>query len=251
MCRLACLIGFSLALITAPAVAREVNVAIGLSLSPYVIPEETRGMEYDIVKEALALEGHTLRPHYMPQGRVAKELGGGQLEAALTQRMEVGLPAHYSDVYITYQNFAITLASRNLAVDKEEDLAGKSIIAFQRAALYLGPRFKAVVEANPLYREESRQVVQPIMLYLDRIDVVIADRNIFNWFAHQPEVAAKVDTRQPLRFHPLFPPTDYRMAFRDEGLRDAFNRGLAKLRASGAYDRIVRAYTPVMAAEAR
>ncbi|MBV5324952.1 MAG: hypothetical protein J0626_06615, partial [Rhodospirillaceae bacterium] len=77
----------------------------------------------------------------------------------------------------------------------------------------------------------------------------IADRNIFNWFAHDPEVTAKVDTSQAVRYHAIFPPTEYRVAFRDQGLRDSFNRGLVKLRESGEYARIVARYSPLMVEE--
>jgi len=226
--------------------AREVSVAIGFSIPPYVIAEERRGIEYDIVKESLASEGFEMVPHFVPLGRVIKEIDAGQAEAAMTQRLETGIKAHFSDVYITYHNFAITLASRNIAVESMADLGDKSVLAFQNASLYLGPEFKAAAAADPHYREEARQMAQPLLLYLGRVDVVIADRNIFSWFAQQPEVQAKTDTRQAIRFHPLFPPTDYRMAFRDADLRDHFNRGLATLHRTGAYDRIVRRYAPLL-----
>ena len=228
------------------AQAREVSVAVGFSIPPYVIPEERRGMEYDIVKEALASEGIEMVPHFIPLGRVIKEIEAGQVDAALTQRIESGLKAQFSDVYITYRNYAITLASRDIAIAGIEDLRNKSVVAFQNATLYLGPQFQEMAKANPEYREETRQVVQPLLLYLGRVDVVIADRNIFSWFSRLPEVVGKTDTTQPLRFHPLFPPTEYRVAFRDAGLRDAFNRGLAALRRSGGYDRITRSYSSLM-----
>lgn len=231
------------------AQARDVSVAIGFSLAPYVIQEEKRGMEYDIVKEALALEGHTMVPQYVPLGRVAKLVEAGRADAAMTQRMELGIAAHYSDVYITYRNFAITRASRKIKIDRVEDLSGKSILAFQNATVNLGPAFKNAVDGNPTYREEPKQITQPVLLFLGRVDVVIADRNIFNWFAHDPEVTAKVDTSQPVRYHAIFPPTDYRMAFSDSELRDSFNRGLAKLRQSGEYARIEKRYSPLMIEE--
>ena len=232
-----------------PALADEVSVVIGFSLPPYVIADENRGMEYDIVREALALEGHAMVPQYVPLGRVVKVMEAGRADAALTQRVETGLAANFSDVYIVYRNYAITLASRDLKIDRVEDLAGKSILAFQNATIYLGPAFKTVVAGNPTYREEAKQISQPILLFLGRIDVVVADRNIFSWFAHAPEVAGKVDTTQAVRYHPLFPPTEYRMAFRDAVLRDSFNRGLASLRESGEYARIVARYSPLMVEE--
>lgn len=243
------LVWLFLPLLVAPAMAREVKVGIGRSISPYVIPDELRGLEYDVAREALALEGHRLVPEFLPLAREVKAFEGGQIDAMLTQRPGALPGAAYSDVYVVYRNYAITLESRNLAVDALGDLAGKSVLAFQNAALYLGPEFKAVTAGNPNYREESRQQVQPTLLFSNRVDVVIADYKIFNWFAGQPEVKAKVDTAQPLRYHPLFSPTEYRVAFRESGLRDAFNRGLARLRADGEYDRIVARYSSGMLRE--
>jgi polar amino acid transport system substrate-binding protein len=235
-----------LASIPGQTAAAEVTVGIGLSLSPYVFPNERRGMEYDIVKEALAREGHTMVPVFLPLGRVLKEVETGQVAAAMTQRPGMSSGTSLSDVYITYRNFAISLDSRNLDISRLEDLADKSVLAFQKANVYLGPDYRKVVEDNARYREEADQVVQPLLLFLGRVDVVIADSNIFSWFASRPEVRAKVDTTQPLRYAPLFPPTQYRMAFRDPKLRDDFNRGLAELRASGDYDRILARYAAEM-----
>lgn len=243
------LVGASVVAGGCPAQAREVSVVIGFSLSPYVIPGEQRGMEYDIVKEALALEGHTMLAQYVPLGRVPKVMEMGRADAAFTQRIDTAVGAYLSEVYIVYRNYAITLASRDIKIDRLEDLAGKSILAFQNASSYLGPAYKAVVQKNSTYREEAKQISQPILLFLGRVDVVVADRNIFNWFSHDPEVTAKVDTSQAIRYHAIFPPTEYRVAFRDQDLRDAFNRGLAKLRSSGEYGRIVARYSPLMVEE--
>lgn len=234
-----------------PARGAEIDMAVGRSLPPYVIVAETwSGLEYDIVKEALAIEGHGMKPRLMAFARVHKELESGLADAAMTMRPDGGAKGmHFSDVHVTYRNYAISLARRDLAVASVADLADKAVIAFQNAQIYLGPDYKAAVANNPRYREEAKQAVQPTLLFLDRIDVVVADRNIFAWFADDAEVKTKVDTSQPVRFHPIFPPTDYHVAFRDPALRDSFNRGLRKLRDSGAYDRIVARYAGLLKEE--
>lgn len=236
-------------LLIADADAREVEVAIGISVPPFVIPDEQRGMEYDIVKSALAIEGHVMKPHFLPPIRAMRAMEGGTADAALTQQPDFGLQAHYSDVHITYHNVAITLASRGARIERVEDLAGKSVVAFQKASAYLGPGFQKIAASNPGYREEAKQTAQPILLYLGRTDVVITDPAIFSWFARSPEVAARADTSQPIHIHPVFPPTEYRVAFRDPELRDSFNRGLARLRQSGEYARIVARYAPLLGSE--
>jgi polar amino acid transport system substrate-binding protein len=225
-----------------PAQAANLIMAVGRSLPPYVFIDEWRGLEYDVVREALELEGHTITPRFMAYARVIKELESGAVDAAMTMRPDTGVRAHYSDVHVTYRNYAITLAKRNLTIDSPADLGGKTVMAFQNATRYLGAEFKAMAANNPAYREEAKQAIQPTLLYLGRIDVAVADSTIFNWFANTPDVKAKADTSQALRLHPIFEPTDYHVAFRDPALRDSFNRGLRKLRESGQYATIVARY---------
>lgn len=232
------------ALVAAPmaAWAADVVVAVGRSLPPYVIAETWTGVEYEIVKEALALEGHAIQPRFMAYARVVKEMNAGLVDAAMTMRPDSGVRACYSDSHVTYRNVAITLARHDLTIRSVADLADKSVVAFQNASLYLGPEYRKAVASNPHYREEAKQVVQPLLLFLDRTQVVVADRNIFGWFAHDPEVTGKADNTQQLRIHAIFPPTDYHVAFRSQALCESFNRGLAKLRDSGMAAAITARY---------
>lgn len=232
-----------------PVRAAEVVMAVGRSLPPYVIVDEWRGLEYDVVREALAQEGHTIKPKFMAFARLLKEMETGLVDAAMTMRPDSGVKACYSDSHVSYRNVVITLAARDLSINRVADLAGKSVLAFQNATTYLGPEFKAMADANPHYREEARQMVQPTLLFLGRVDAVVSDRFIFGWFAADPEVRAKADTTQVVRVHPIFPPTDYHVAFRDPALCASFNRGLKKLRESGGYDRIVKRYSSFLKEE--
>lgn len=52
----------------------------------------------------------------------------------------------------------------------------------------------------------------------------------------------QVDTRQPIRVHPLFPPSPYSVGFIDPDKRDRFNLGLQRLRESGRYQSIEAQY---------
>lgn len=220
---------------------KPVRTLIGLSLPPYIIQSEQRGMEYDIVKESFANAGYRMVPLFVPFGRVPTAIMHGQADSAMTVNQSLGLPLCYSDPDITYQNFAITLASRHIKIDSVADLKGKSVRAFQNAQIYLGPAFKAAVAGNPDYVETPNQETQNLMLYAGRIQVSVGDRNIFNWY--RKTVAKDVDTSQKLVFHPIFPPTLYGVGFRDPALCQAYDRGLRALRTSGRYDAIVAEYS--------
>lgn len=239
---LATLFAVLLCLTASPGQAREVSLAVGRSLAPYVILPDWRGIEYDVVKRAFELSGHVVVPRSIPLARVTKDFESGRVDAAMTVTEVFGPTAFYSQSHIAYHNVAITLAKRDQTITLMADLSDKAVVAFQNASLFLGADYKAAVEHNPRYREEAHQSVQPTLLFLDRIDVVVADRNIFSWFANGADVRGKTDTTQAVRVHPLFAPTEYRVAFRDASLRDDFNHGLKQLRDSGEYDRIVASY---------
>lgn len=221
--------------------AAEIKVAVGLSLPPYVIQEKNAGIELDIVSQALAESGATIKPVYLPFSRVPVAFKQGEVDAAITTNENSGIQAAYSDSHVTYQNFAISLTKNKLTIAKIEDLANHSVVAFQNATQYLGPRYKAMADANKAYSEQAQQVKQNLLLYTGRAEVVVADRNIFRYF--NAEAAAQhVDVTQPVTYHEIFPPTPYKVAFRNAALRDAFNAALKKMRADGRYDAILKKY---------
>lgn len=234
--------GFFVALATAclsvPLHAKEIKAAVGTSLSPYIIQQTNAGIELDIVREALAYKGHTLTLRYPALRLISALFNNNVVDAALTVNKTLGLNACLSDVAITYQNYAITLQRSQQTIHSLNDLQGKKVVAFQNATLYLGEDFaKAVSTAQ--YREVQQQTLQVNRLYMGRDDIVIADKNIFLYYRARVK---NIDTSAPLAFWPLFPPSPYRVAFRDKGICDDFNQGLAHLKNTGRYTDIIRQY---------
>ncbi len=229
------------ALFAAPALAKEIKVAVGLSLPPYVIQEKNAGMELDIVAQCLAEAGHTMKPVYLPFARVPVAMQDGEVDAAITVNESTGIKASYSDSHISYQNFAISLAKNNFKISSVEDLGKHSVAAFQNATLYLGDKFKKMAEGNKAYAEHAQQVKQNMLLYSGRVDLVVGDRNIFKYYNADTKKEG-MDVSQAVTYHEIFPPTPYKVAFRDAALRDAFNAALKKMRADGRYDSVMKKY---------
>jgi len=220
--------------------AESVRVGFGVSKPPYVFEYEDRGLEVDIVRAAMREGGLDITPYYAPLERLDLMMRRGELDAMAASLPSGTLPAYFSDPYLHYHNVAVALASRNLRIDSIADLGDLSVSAFQRARSLLGVAFGEMARTNPRYREEPRQVTRNNLLYAGRIDVIIGDRRIIEYFARHPE--PPLDSSQPVHVYPLFPPTPYCVAFLQPAARDAFNEGLLKIRQTGEYSRILQRY---------
>lgn len=230
----------SLFLLSGACAAEKLRIGFGTHKPPYIFEQEKRGLEYDIVVQAAMAAGFEVEPFFAPMERLHRMQEMSQIDAIATTNTRSGVPAHYSKPYIEYHNVAVALAARKLNLRSIADLGGYSVSAFQRARTLLGTEFQAMASNNPQYREEAQQISRNRLLYSGRIDVVVGDRRIIQYFNR--EVSDVVDTRQPVSWFALFPPTPYQVAFRLPEQRDRFDAGLEALRKSGEYLAIEKKY---------
>ncbi|WP_417789914.1 substrate-binding periplasmic protein [Terasakiella pusilla] len=224
-----------------PLQAKTLRVAVGSSIPPYVIESENRGIEFDILKEALASQGYHMYPVYVPLSRTLHLLEYAQVDGIMsTGRPD--LAGCYTDSHITYWNVAITLKKRNLDVKDISDLAGRRLVSFQNAKDYLGAEFRELADQNPKYHEMADQRAQLKQLFTGRADVVVADRYIFEWYRKDPSVALQVNVEQEVTYHKIFSPGNFKAVFRDDVVCEAFNHGLKLLKEKGRYDEIIQSY---------
>lgn len=221
------------------------EITLGLrTVPPYVMQDASgklSGMEYDIIAAALAVKKHTVKVEIFPLARVIESSKAGTIMAAAPL-----LPSHntgrfLSDVYLTYNNIALGMKSKNLKVEKISDLKGKAVVAFQRATVVLGTEFETAMAGNSRYQEEANQAVQIKMLFSDRVDFAIGEARILKYFIFDP--ATSVDSKLPVVEYKVFPPTDYRVAFLNQKHMSDFNEGLATIKANGTYDKILAKYS--------
>ncbi|MEC5159594.1 polar amino acid transport system substrate-binding protein [Janthinobacterium sp. CG_23.3] len=237
---------FSLMLALAGAVhGAPVSMAFGDNLPPYIMAESHSGIELDVVREALALRGHELRPQYGPMGRIPFSFIEGKVDAIM---MDVGEDmaahgGHYGEAPVLYDNVLYTLKRRQLRLRKPADLKGLSIMAFVGAAKRY-PEWLLPLSRTPEYVERNNQAVQPLLLSLGRYDVVLSDRTIFQYFSALQRRADPHFVLPAVEEHALPPPDprDYRPVFRDAAVRDDYNAGLEQLRKSGRYKAIYGKY---------
>lgn len=107
------------------------------------------------------------------------------------------------------------------------------------------------------YSEVVRQAGQVSMLYWQRADFLLIDRNIFLYWKNQIDARnpdpvtlgpLRTDVSAPLTFHDLSRFTRIAVRapmqnlFRSAQVRDQFNQGLRALRESGRYQAIIDQY---------
>lgn len=220
--------------------SQEVTATVGLALPPYIISENSTGMELEIVEETLDNIGKSLEVKYVPFIRIRKHMEEGKVELAFPTNEASGLKnVYYSDSHITYQNVVVTLKENDFEIKNIDDLKDKSIIAFQDANLYLGEEYKKMAENNPSYKEKAQQNLQISMLFGERVDAIVVDINIFKYFR---SINEDVDTSKKVTIHEIFPKTNYKVAFNSEKLRNDFNKSLKEIRKSGKYEKITKKY---------
>lgn len=218
----------------------QLVVAVGLAKPPYVIQADDSGFELDLIRNIFKKMGKSTKFVYTPFGHTSKMLKVKDVDAVMTTNQHVfSDESKLSDVYISYQNVAISLKESNLTINTVEDLANYTIASFQKADKVLGQTFADAVDKCPLYLKIADQSQQPALLLKQRVEVLIMDLRIFQYFAGELGLD---DIDGQFTIHPIFPMTDYRMAFKSKKHVQAFNDIWAQYQQSGEYLQLKESY---------
>lgn len=226
------------------AFGAEVTMAFGEKIPPYCFPETNSGIELEVIGEALAYQGHTLKPKYYPFARVMLVYKTGAVDASMTdlgQNLETE-GGFYGDPAVFYDNIFITLKERGIVIGKPEDLKGLTVISFV-GAINRYPAWLESVKKEGHYFEQNNQELQVLTLIKGHYDVVLSDRNIFKYFTLKLQREKKL-TPKLIQEHPFVKVNmmDYRPIFRSKQVRDDFNQGLKYLKNTGRFQAIYNKY---------
>lgn len=219
-------------------------MAFSHEIPPYIFEKENKGIEIDIISAALAYKGHTLKPIYLPLGRIPIAFNHNLVDAAMGD-MGVDLTdqgGFYANPAVVYDNVFITLKNRELSIKSPSDLDSLRVVSFQGAEKRYASWLQKVVEEKRFFGV-SDQLSQVKLLHLGRYDVVLSDRYIFKYFVKRLKQkngleVSDVDEHQFITINP----EDYRPVFRDKKVKDDFNLGLRKLKESGEFQKIYDNY---------
>lgn len=219
------------------ALAKPLRVLVGMHKPPYIDIHTQQGYELELLTLVATHMQQTFEFSFVPNQRILALLQKGEGDIATLQRGVTRQPQlQYGCPYIRYQNVAVTLHRNRLLIKQIADLTGLSVLAFQNATNLLPPSYGETVKKTSSYQETTNQRTQVDMLQKNRVQVVIMDIHIFNFYNQQAAAAAPVD------IHPLFTDTEYRTAFRDRQLAQAFDRALIQVQQSPAYNALQQKY---------
>lgn len=233
LCSLLCALMF----LSYAAQAKVLNIVAGLNKPPYVFEQDGEfvGFEIELVKLVMANMGYETKFHLVPFARSIKLLDKEGVDAVMTISPKLKSSANaLSKPYISYQNVAISLRKNKLKLNTISDLGKHSMASFQMASKVLGKPFYLASTVSPYYTELSEQSRQLVMLKQNKVDIVVMDINIFNYFSEG--AYPQVDV------HEVFPISPYTMAFKDTDLVGRFDAEMAKFLASPAYKSLAQKY---------
>jgi len=250
---------FTLLFLSSQPHSHELTVGFAAGKPPFVYTENEihKGMEIDIVRAALSYKGHSIKKILiMPYPRLQLDVNDHHTDARAGVQKPLSQASNnfYSDNYIAFENYAISLKEANINLTELADLKNYSLVTWKSAYQHLDATFNATY--NPAstiehrkYTEFVDQRAQVEFFLRKRAEVIVIDKSIFYWQLKsfmQEENSAHFQhllKDQAFVFFNVSPePTAFRVNFSDEQVRDDFNEGLRELKASGEYQAILDKY---------
>ncbi|NCP66554.1 MAG: amino acid ABC transporter substrate-binding protein [Paraglaciecola sp.] len=221
--------------------AKTLLVIAGWDKPPYIITEQNKGFEVELMQHILASLGHDVQMLYVPYGRTYATLLREKADIGMTLAERSGVePSVLSQPYVTYQNVAVSFKHNTKQITQIGDLQFVSVVAFQSAKTVLGEAFNQMATKNTMYIELPDQRSQVELFWLGNIDAVVMDVNIFGYFS---QVSHVDNWMERVDIHEFFPPTQYSAAIPDAELREAFNQALDRFKQQPAYFQLLEKYS--------
>jgi polar amino acid transport system substrate-binding protein len=214
-------------------------------LPPYATQSRAdQGIALNIVRAAFRAEGVTVEYHFLPWGRAQEEARLGKWDGTAYWGRKPERERHFllSDNVITEQWLLLYRAGATLEWSRWEDLGTRSIAAI-RTYTYT-PEFHALAAAGRLKVDWTPDDLASLRkLVAGRADIVALDRNVA---CHLLDTQFTPAEAAQVRAHPRLMTENFSTHLmlprqRPESAQRlvVFNRGLAKLRSSGEYQKLL------------
>ncbi|MES2297912.1 MAG: transporter substrate-binding domain-containing protein [Pseudomonadota bacterium] len=233
------------------AAAATLRLLVQSQTAPYLFNDAGgafHGIAIDILDAAATRMGVNFEYHETSMARLlADAKQRADIDGAAPVKGDDGDGLYYSAPVFGFENVVLTRAVSKIAVNRLADIDRYNFAIWQNGWRSLGPEFEAKYRPDGAghfranYHEHSSHETVVKVFWLGRVDVVVLDRYVFNWYTKQ--LAGSVDTSAKLTVHPIFSEKSmYKVAFRDPGLRKRFNAALKAMNDDGSIDAIMRKY---------
>lgn len=226
-----------------------ISLGSGISMPPYVIADKNRGIAIDLFRAAMAEEGIEISVSYKDNASIADDFNKKQLDAIFIANRKVTPNAHFSELpLVVFHNFAIALTSSEVTLNSSRDLRYYRLGAFRLARKLLPPPYAAAAGHSPDYQEYKLQVKQVKDLFNGERQVQIMDQTIFRYYLSQLRRQHPTSDiyRQQYQYFDLFPKSRYFAVFQNLEMKQAFDRGFAKIIESGKHQRVLKTYQALL-----
>jgi len=233
------LLAATFALAAAPALSDEVVLAVPLSMQPYFLPIQGRGLAYEAIRAAFASRGHTIRPLYVSSRRIEELITDGS-RAECVPMVPLGSEHGWSAAESVHLLHDVAITRSGVRLSTLDDLRNKRILAYSGAARFLGDEFRSVIEGNHNYREINNHRAQVRPLLQGVVDGVIAVRLLVSWYLDY--LHEEGDSIPEVVFHTLFQPVAHEVICRDASLAAELSAGLDLILKDGTLSAILARY---------
>ena len=165
----------------------------------------------------------------------------GNLDVACNIFTAASSNIHLTVPLYRYSDVAISLRKNNFQIKSIDDLALRSIIAYQGATDLLGNQFQAMARNNDRYQEHKSPSTTTFYLIRGRKEVRIGDINIFYHDISHPKYRGKIHI-DDFTIHRIWPDVYSFMATKNSSLRDQINSAIKTIKSNGQYEAIYRKY---------
>lgn len=227
--------------------ATVIKVAFPENSPPWVSAGARPGIAVELLREALQAEGLALHPVYYPIARRMALFRRNEVDAIYDvspqAQKQTNLPGSLGRPLHTFDNLAMALQKRHLKLERTADLVDLNILAWDGAQNDMPDSFdrlEAVSQGH--YNETGDQRQQVKSLYAGRVDVILADRLVLDWYRKHLHGETAVDTRQAVDFFAILPPREATVLWRDPVLRQRIDYRLREMKNDGRYNAIFRRY---------
>jgi len=222
------------------------KVAFGDRLAPWVIPETDNGIIIDLISVALEPLGYKIEAEYLPYARRLKAYHLGLVDAVSDINPNTianeRLQGFFSGDAYKYENYAFSLSKRKYQFHAIADLINLRLLSWQGAIAHLGDEYADMATNNLYYSETHDQSAQVKLLFLERVDVVQLDLQIFNYYFAKEVNKGELDMSANIDRFALFGSSPNGFLFRSIKVRDEFTKQLEKMRIDGRYKKIIESY---------